>query len=339
MRSPLTPCAVAVLRVSMRASVLCWNSLRTNGHSELCIFPSRAAGLFNSMIAPLTTTRLKAVLWVQGEANAHITPNASSRSVVPPPLEYACAFAAMLQGWRTAFRQPNLPAVYAQLRPYCNGVLYCGLSHAATSEREIALPLIREAQLRVVAALRNTTAMVVAADLGDTMFPLGPAGQIHSRLKGPVTDRMAAAVLGLAYNHDVPFRSPTPTSAEAIHSYNTTTSVRINLVDAGQGLLQVRSGSCPVARGPKSNSTVPYQPIFCNSTIGFEAQVDGVWRPATSVTPGHTSITISVGIGGTVTAVRYAFMDWPIISVYTSQGLPLSPFGELAVSDQSRGPP
>jgi hypothetical protein len=96
------------------------------------------------------------------------------------------AFTNMIQQWQDVLQNNNLrppspspalhvvPVLFAQLHAYCNGILYCGITSAKNiPNRELALPLIREAQLRTAIMLRNTPAMSIGADLGDTAYPLG----------------------------------------------------------------------------------------------------------------------------------------------------------------------
>ena len=252
-------------------------------------------------------------MWYQGEANAHISPGATPGSAVPPPLEYACAFTAMVRGWQAALSsnllgtrtgagagagtgagQPALPVVFAQIHAYCNGVLYCGLTNASrVATREIALPLVREAQLRASIALRNTTVMTIGADLGDTAFPLGPAGQIHPRCKGPVGDRLAAAALQLVYGRGAHARSPTPLRAAPAPVGGPPNTVRVTVRDTGPppGLVARPRSSlkCPTARGSLNGTAVGYQAVFCQDDIGFEVccgracKAHGVAAPAARV--------------------------------------------------------
>lgn len=292
-----------------------------------------AAGLYNSMIAPFRKMDFTTVLWVQGEANAHTVPNATSTSPIPPPQEYECAFAAMIEGWRTLFEHQDLPVVFEQIRPYCNGVTWCGITPTKLTERELALPLLRNAQLGVYKSMWNSTAMVVTADLGDTVFPRGPAGQIHSRLKGPVTDRMSAAVLGLVYNRSVAFRSPRPLGASVVNHSASTTTIHVNVADTGEkGLAPLKAASCPTAKvNASSPATVPYPEVFCSDNVGFEAFVPssgpggGSWVPARVISVQSDALMIEAA-AGQVTQLRYGFIDWPVMTVFSGDQLPLTPF-------------
>jgi len=96
--------------------------------------------LYHGMIAPLVPMRLSAIMWYQGEENDH------AEDACYGPEWYRCLFPSMIQSWRTAFRNPELPFLY---------VLLAG-GHTA---------LMREAQYLGAGALNHTT-FATAMDLG-----------------------------------------------------------------------------------------------------------------------------------------------------------------------------
>lgn len=148
----------------------------------------RPTGLYNAMIAPLQPYALKGVIWYQGEAN-------SGRAQ-----QYQMLFPAMIQNWRTAWRQGEFPFLFVQIAPH-----------------ERMSPEIREAQL-LTARRVPATAVIVTTDVGD-------AKDIHPKGKEPVGARLALAARAIAYGemieHSGPlFRSMKVDGAQAILSFN-----------------------------------------------------------------------------------------------------------------------
>ena len=68
--------------------------------------------LFNHMVSPLVGYGLRAVLWMQGEAN-------SNEGFPLDRPEYACAFGAMIDAWRAAWLSPALPFLFVQISAWC----------------------------------------------------------------------------------------------------------------------------------------------------------------------------------------------------------------------------
>lgn len=131
----------------------------------------RPTGLFNGKIAPLIPTAIKGVIWYQGEANHRLAK------------QYRTLFPAMINDWRTRWKQPGLPFLFVQIAPFKN-----------------MLPEIREAQL---IAWQSTpqTAMVVTTDVGD-------AEDIHPTRKEPVGARLALAARAKAYGEKLVYSGP-----------------------------------------------------------------------------------------------------------------------------------
>ena len=160
--------AVKLNRTSEKASIK--NSASQNEISHL----------FNAMIAPITTYRIKGVVWYQGERNA----NRGESDL------YHDLFTAMIEDWRLNWER-QLPFYFVQLANF--------------GQRELETPLIskradvRDAQRRTL-ALPNT-AMVVIIDIGE-------ADDIHPKNKQEVGRRLALAALARQYGHDIAYSGP-----------------------------------------------------------------------------------------------------------------------------------
>ena len=130
--------------------------------------PCRPARIYNAMIAPLTNYKVRGVAWYQGEENTN------------NPSAYTDMMFALVNEWRVAFGNDDLPFVYAQIAPYKYG-------SNANNQRGVR---IREHQRRALQI--PGTAMVVIGELGDTT-------NIHPQHKVEAGQRFAAAVLSHIY--------------------------------------------------------------------------------------------------------------------------------------------
>jgi len=127
---------------------------------------ARPGAMWNGMISPLTSLKIKGFLWYQGEANTY---NAH---------DYDHLMEQMAADWRQDFGSPDLPFYYVQIAPYRYDV-----------PREGAA--LRDAQRRALQRIRNA-GMVVTSDIGDIE-------DIHPRNKTDVGRRLAAWALSRTY--------------------------------------------------------------------------------------------------------------------------------------------
>lgn len=139
---------------------------------------SHPSALFNANIAPLTSYKIKGVIWYQGESNA-------DRAV-----EYASLFPAMITDWRKWFNEPNLPFHFVQLANY-------------GPEDSLGNPS-NWAELRSAQATALTlpfTSLATAIDVGDAL-------DIHPKDKESVGKRLADNVLSQDYGFNIDIKSP-----------------------------------------------------------------------------------------------------------------------------------
>ncbi len=127
--------------------------------------PHSPGGLYNAMIAPLIPYGIRGAIWYQGESNA-------GRAY-----QYRTLFPAMIDNWRSDWKQGEFPFYFVQIAPYKGQT-----------------PEIREAQL---IALRNTknTGMAVTMDIGDPE-------DIHPRNKQDVGKRLALWAMAKTYDYE-----------------------------------------------------------------------------------------------------------------------------------------
>jgi len=128
-----------------------------------------SGGLFNAKLAPVLHTAIRGVIWYQGESN-------TTRAE-----EYAALFPALIQDWRSNFKQGDFPFLYVQLANFMQ-------TKNAPAESEWAQ--LRQAQR---SALRvDHTGMAVAIDLGEW-------NDIHPLNKKDVGERLALLAKKMVY--------------------------------------------------------------------------------------------------------------------------------------------
>jgi sialate O-acetylesterase len=126
-------------------------------------------GLFNGMIAPLLPSKIKGVLWYQGESN-------TSRAG-----EHYELFKLLIRDWRENWKQGDFPFVYAQLPNFVE---------VNTETTQYDWALFRESQLKALST--PGTGMAVSIDIGEW-------NDIHPTNKKDLGYRLALAAQKAGY--------------------------------------------------------------------------------------------------------------------------------------------
>ena len=278
--------------------------------------------LFNQILSPLVGTSVRSVMWYQGEANMnegyHLTRG-----------NYRCLFMNMISSWRRAFKQA-FPFNLVQLHACDSGNTgQCYADFCNYGD-------IRMAQDDVQRTLPDI-GLAVSYDQGSST--------IHSKHKTLVGQRLGWKVLETAYpksavNADGPVLqsacvSQLPTLSGASHI----AQVRLRL-DNNKKISLVPSTECLVQ-----------SPTCCNVTqAGLEGVAYGIaqvstgsvwtgdtWHSAT-IQPDGTDLLLNIDLGASydtnnpIWEVRYAHGAFPSCAVVNDMGIPIKPFGPLAVS-------
>ena len=143
--------------------------------------------LHNGMIAPLGATRIRGILWYQGEANAD------------QAKEYARLLPALIADWRQQFGQSTAVLI----------VQLPGFGPYRTQPQPSDWAQLREAERRVAAASARV-GLAVTIDIGSPRF-------LHPTDKQDVGDRLALLARSLIYGQHVVGVSPSPVAAWRTH--------------------------------------------------------------------------------------------------------------------------
>ncbi|MET0466362.1 MAG: sialate O-acetylesterase [Chitinophagaceae bacterium] len=141
--------------------------------AKLALHPNDIpSSLYNAMTHQLINFSNRGIIWYQGDSNANWAD------------EYEVMLKLLINDWRKAWKQPDLPFVTIQLPNY----------DAPGSAATAPWAIIREAQWN---SLRlPSTGVVTTIDVGD-------AGDIHPKNKKPVGERLALQVLKTVYRQKV----------------------------------------------------------------------------------------------------------------------------------------
>jgi sialate O-acetylesterase len=165
-------------------------------------------GLFNSMIAPMLSYRIKGVLWYQGESN-------TSRA-----FEHYELFKLLIRDWRQNWHQGDFPFIYAQLPNFVE-------VNIETTHYDWAL--FRESQLKALSI--PGTGMAVSIDIGEW-------NDIHPVNKRDLGYRLALAAQKVGYGEEQIVCSGPIYSSMTIRG----NKILLTFSGVGSGLIAKKSG-------------------------------------------------------------------------------------------------
>ncbi|PHS07009.1 MAG: sialate O-acetylesterase [Blastopirellula sp.] len=161
-----------------------------------------SGGMYNGMIAPITSVAVRGTIWYQGESNV----------LQKNGLAYEGKMKDLIQGWRTSFNNKEMAYLSVQIAPWSGRY------------EEGQLPALWEAQ---VASLKlPNTGLVVTTDLVDNI------ADIHPRNKVDVGNRLAYWALAKTYgDKDIVYSGPLYKSHKVEGN-----KIRINFAHVAEGL-------------------------------------------------------------------------------------------------------
>jgi sialate O-acetylesterase len=162
-----------------------------------------ATGLYQAMIAPLAPYAFRGAIWYQGESNAL------------KAQDYRTLLPGLIQSWRVAWNQRDMPFLVVQLP-----------NHGSIPEQpgDSAWAELREAQLHTLQTVPHT-GLAVTIDIGDPK-------DIHPHRKAEVGERLALWALATTYQQKLVYSGPLYDSMRVEGG-----AIRIRFTHVGTGLL------------------------------------------------------------------------------------------------------
>lgn len=254
--------------------------------TDLKLSCQTATALYNTMIAPLTTMNVRGAIWYQGCSNA-------GNYKVYPQLQHM-----LIDAWRAAFRDPEMPFMITQLSAYKNHQPKNPLPDDFWKEigpEDVGYAPMRAAQF---AAAREWPRTGIACTID-----IGTHSDIHPKNKQEVGRRLAHEALRIAYGRSAAL--PGPSFASAKRAGN---AVVVTLADTGSGL--------------KAEGGTIGERLFAL------AGSDGTFVWAEATLNSDNTVTVSSESVKDPVKVRYAYLAFPHApNLYrVDDGLPVFPF-------------
>ena len=275
------PIGIIISAVNGTSCQLWTNTDAFRNNPDIKNYAVNAAYLYNGMINPFTNLSIKGFLWYQGENNEHDDPGG-----------YTKINSALINGWRGAFKQGELPFYFVQMTPFAED--YYTTNPAGGHPTLDDYAKFREAQANILAV--PNTGMAVTMDVGES-------ANHHPRDKKPVGERLALLALKNTYNQNVICYGPRYTSVD---------------ISNNRVIVNFASGT---ADDLNTKDNKPLNQLF------YVAGDDHVFRQGTAVIQGNTIlITAPQGTPLPIQSVRYAFTNAPVTNLQNAAGLPAEPF-------------
>ena len=151
--------------------------IKTEALKPRTFFQYFPRGLYNGMLAPLTSYPMTGVLWYQGESN------------VGKPDGYYELFEKMVADWREVWQMGDFPFLFVQLANLETG----------GDDNDSYWARLRNEQLKSLQI--DNTAMAISFDVGE-------ANDLHPQDKKSVGQRLAKGANVLAYNQSIEYMGP-----------------------------------------------------------------------------------------------------------------------------------
>ncbi|WP_231756346.1 sialate O-acetylesterase [Lignipirellula cremea] len=235
------------------------------------------ARLFHSRLSPISRFATRGVIWYQGESNS---------GVKEDPRDYQHKMRALVNGWRKAFGDKNMPVYFVQLPGSGAGEGW---------------PYLREQQ-RLAADLPHT-GMVVTIDLAG-------AG-IHPANKIDVGHRLARWALANDYGKEIAFSGPMFERQE---------------IQGDKVVLHFKHAESGLMAATKDGLAAPSETPDAELSHFEVADKSGVWRPATAKIEGKMVVVSSTTVKLPAAVRYACDASPANCNFYNRAGLPAAPF-------------
>jgi len=233
---------------------------------------------YSAMIKPLVPFTLRGFLWYQGETNCDRNDK-----------RYTEKMRLLIEGWRRAWGDDDLPFYYVQLAPFVHSTFPMGKSFGLTTDTG---PEFWEQQTKAL-SIPNTGMAVITDTVEDV-------NNVHPPDKWDVGERLALIALAKDYGRkDVVFSGPIYKSMKIVGS-----EAHLSFDYLGGGLIS-RDGK------PLTYFTI--------------AGADGKFYPADARIIGDEVVVSSSSVSSP-TAIRFAWNEIAQPNFFNKAGLPAVPF-------------
>ena len=249
--------AVGIVNTSVGGTVIKqWTDPATVAATSDLVGDSLAGGMYTAWIKPVEGYAVKGTVWLQGENDA------SSSALYGA---YNRRLAALIPGWRKAWKQPNMPFLVA-------GLCYKGGAQTAAGEGSNEAG-VRESQRTVTDTMPNAW-LSVMVDLGSTTTWHYPQKPETGRRLGLLARGAVYGMTGFVY------QSPRPSQC-----FKRGTTIAIPF-DARGSSLKLDGGTAPtgfaVAGSDNkwswaSTATLKGDTVFLTTAIASPTQVEFAW--------------------------------------------------------------
>lgn len=258
----------------------------------------RPCGLYETMIQSCVPYTLKGFLWYQGESDEGYADS------------YPKLMRGVIEAWRSAFQDEDLPFLFVQLPMFKN----------KNDPDYTSWADLREAQMKVFRSVKNT-GMAVALDLGKF-------NDIHPPHKQECGERLALQALYHVYGKIAkPEEAFGPMFRYAIPDGD---GLKLYFDYAPEGFMIDYKAVNYTPEYKTIPQPTPAMDCPTQYILGFEVQHrDGNWQPAIA-TPfcesGVYGIRLTALFVPQPRHARYAWANWAPVTVFGANGLPLAPF-------------
>ena len=239
--------------------------------------PHRPSVLWNGMVRPVVPMSIAGVIWYQGESNA------------PRAEQYRALFPTLIEGWREAFGQGDVPFLFVQLANFRSGL-----------DTDAGSPWAELREAQAMALRLPKTGMAVTIDVGDPE-------KIHPTDKQTVGRRLALVAEHVAYGKALVYEGPTYKAMVAEGN-----KVRVTFEHA-DGLMAKGGNVKGFTVAGEDKKFVPAEAAIEGNAV-VATLPDGVLKPA-AVRYGWTDAPeVNLYNGEGLPAVPFRTDDWPMVT-------------------------